>query len=256
MGPPTNGTSDEGRALLASFLKAYVDEEIDTLEAIELEFAEPEGSKLHPSSLLGETGGSLGANQTSPDLGLRVNGRRGLVLVENKFTEHSFYECSAWRHKGSSRRRGNRNPERCNTPLEIAEDESRCHQSSWDRRYWEHLAPVVDREALKSLPICPAAKHGYQLFRQQALAEGIARSGKYDLVVSAVAYDERNGALAAALKRSGIKGLEQWGRIFRGRTRFAAFTHQQWAAWVEDHNKSGQWRDWLEYVMQRYDLVG
>ena len=74
----------EGRALFASFLKAHVDPEIDTLEAIDLEYAEPEGSELHPSSLLGEEGGNRGANQTSPDLGLLVNGGHGLVLVENK----------------------------------------------------------------------------------------------------------------------------------------------------------------------------
>ncbi len=250
------GTSDEGRDLFASFLKAHVDEEIDTLECIELEFAEPEDSKLHPSSLLGETGGNRGANQTSPDLGLRVNGRQGLVLVENKFTEHSFYECSAWRHRGSSRRPGNPNPERCNSPLEVAEDESRCHQSSWGRRYWEHLAPVVNREALGFLPICPAARHGYQLFRQQALAEGIARSGEYDLVVTAVAVDERNGELEAGLRRGGIDGFEQWAKIFRGKARFAMFTHQQWVGWVRDHNRSDQWSDWLDYVTQRYDLVG
>ena len=170
-----------------------------------------------------------------------------------KFTEHSFYECSAWRHKGSSRRLGNPNPERCNSPLEVAEDVSRCHQSSWGRRYWEHLAPNVDREALGSLPICPAARHGYQLFRQQALAEGIARSGKYDLVVSAVAMDERNGELEAGLRRSGIDGFEQWGRIFRGSARFAVFTHQEWVDWVRDNGDS-RWGDWLSYVTERYDL--
>ncbi len=245
--------SGEGRALLASFLKTHVEEKIDTLETIELEFAEPRGSKLHPSCLLGEAGGNRGANQTSPDLGLRVNGRRGLVLVENKFTEHSFYECSAWRHKGSSRRPGNPNPERCNSPLKVVEDESRCHQSSWGRRYWEHLAPDVDREALGSLPICPAARHGYQLFRQQALAEGIARSGEYDLVVSAVAIDDRNGELEAGLRRSGIGGFEQWGKIFRGRARFAVFTHQKWVDWVRDKGDS-RWGDWLSYVTERYNL--
>ena len=90
--------SDDGKALFASFLKHYVDTEIDSLEAIELEYAGD--GELHPSRLLGEEGGTRGANQTSPDLGLLVNEGRGLVLVENKLTEHSFYPCSAWRHKG------------------------------------------------------------------------------------------------------------------------------------------------------------
>ena len=246
-------SSAEGRALLASFLKRHVDSKIETLESIELEYAEPEGSELHPSSLLGETGGNRGANQTSPDLGLLVNEGHGLVLVESKFTEQSFYKCSAWRHKGNSRRLRNPCSKRCNSPLEVAKDESRCHQSSWGRKYWRHLASKVDKKALGSLPICPAARHGYQLFRQQALAEGIARSGAYDLVVSAVAVDERNGKLEAGLRRSGIDGFEQWGKIFRGKARFATFTHQQWVGWVRDHN-DGRWSEWLSYVTQRYDL--
>lgn len=249
--------SAEGRALFASFLKRHVDSRIDTLEAIELEYEEPNGSELHPSCLLGEEGGSRGANQTSPDLGLLVNGCRGLVLVESKFAEHGFYECSAWRHKGSSRRPCNPNPDRCRRPLEVARDYAvQCHQGAWGRRYWEHLAPAVNDEVLGALSLCPAARHGYQLFRQQALAEGIARSGKYELVVSAVAFDERNEALEAALGRSGIDGFRQWGKLFHGMARFAVFTHQEWFGWVRDRNRAGRWSDWLEYVKDRYDLGG
>ena len=245
------GASLDGRRVFASFLKEYLAQEIDSLEAIELEYAEP--GELSPMQLLGESGGTRGANQTSPDLGLRVNEGRGLVLVENKFTEHSFYECSAWRHEGSSRRAGNPDPDRCLNPSEVAESPlSQCHQSAWGRRYWEHLADVIDREALANLPHCPAARHGYQLFRQQALAEGIARSGKYQLVVSAVAVDERNSTLTNSLNRSGFKTLEQWGRLFKGRVTFALFTHQQWVNWVQEQDIDGRWSDWLEYVRLRY----
>ena len=245
--------SADGRDLFASFLKRYVAAEIDSLEAMELEYAGD--GELHPSSLLGEPGGTRGANQTSPDLGLLVNGGRGLVMVENKFTEHTFYECSAWRHKGSSRRSGNPDPDRCNRPMEVANDpDNQCHQATWGRRYWQHLAPVVDEESLAGLPHCPAMRHGYQLFRQHALAEGIAQSGRYDLVVSAVAVDERNYTLANSLKRSGIAKLEQWGRLFRGRAQFAVFTHQQWVAWVQEHDTGSHWSDWLRYVRSRYGL--
>ena len=247
--------SAEGKALFASFLKRHVAVEIDSLEEIELEYAED--GELHPSRLLGEEGGTRGANQTSPDLGLLVNGGRGLVLVENKLTEHSFCECSAWRHKGSSRRRGNPDPDRCNRPAEILKDHAnQCHQAAWGRRYWEHLAPLVDEEALASLTHCPAMRHGYQLFRQHALAEGIARLGRYYLVVSAVAVDERNDALDAALSRNGIDGLKRWGTVFKGRAQFAVFTHQQWAGWVQEHDTEGKWSDWLSYVRSRYSLGG
>ncbi len=69
--------SADGKSLFASFLKHYVAADIDSLETIELEYA-GEG-ELHPSRLLGEEGGTRGANQTSPDLGLVVNEGRGLV---------------------------------------------------------------------------------------------------------------------------------------------------------------------------------
>ena len=250
------GGSADGKALFASFLKRRVAEEIDSLEAIELEY-EDRDSRLRPLHLLGEIGGTRGANQTSPDLGLLVNRGRGLVLVENKLTEKSFYECSTWRHKGSSRRLGNPDPNRCNHAADIVKNHAdQCHQAAWGRSYWEHLVPVVDEEALASLPHCPAMKDGFQLFRQQALAEGIAQTGRYDLVVSVVAVDERNDEAEAALRRSGIAGLRQWGQLFKGWARFAVFTHQEWIGWVQEHDTAGRWSDWLGYVRSRYDMGG
>ncbi len=245
--------SRDGRGLFASFLKRHVDSYIDSLDEIELEYADK--GNLHPSRLLGEKRGGRGANQTSPDLGLLVNGGGGLVLVESKLTEHSFYDCSARKAEDRYGRPVNPDPDRCNHPMDVARDPAnQCHQATWGRRYWEHLAPVVDWDAMAALPRCPAAKNGYQLFRQQAMAEGIARSGKYDLVVSAVAVDERNESLGAALRRSGVAGLRQWGTMFQGRARFAVFTHQQWVAWVREHDTAGRWSDWLHYVRSRYGL--
>ncbi len=246
-------SSANGRDLLASFLRHHVHEEIDSLEDIELEYAEP--GELHPSELLGESGGGRGAYQTSPDLGFRVNGYRGLVLVESKFTEHSFYECSAWRHKGSRRLPGNPDPDHCNHPVEVAKDAGRqCHQATWGRRYWEHLVKAVEPAVIADLPHCPAMRHGFQLFRLHALAEGMARFGKYDLVISAVAVDERNESLDASLRRSGIDGLRGWGNIFHGKARFAAFTHQEWIRWIRNHQADREWDDWLRYIRDRYDL--
>ena len=247
------GSSSRDRDLLASFLRLHVAPQIESLDAIELEFSED--GELHPSRLLGETGGSRGAGQTSPDLGLFVNGGRGLVLVENKFTERDFSGCSARNHKGNGKRFRNPDPDRCNHALAVAQDPcGQCHQSAWGRRYWEHLAPVADREVLATLPCCPAARHGYQLFRQTALAEGIARSGKYDLTVSAVVVDERNSELNACLRKSGISELRQWRELFKGRAIFAVFTHQQWVGWVRENDRDGRWNEWLFWIGARYAL--
>jgi hypothetical protein len=243
--------------MFASFLNRHVAEEIDSLEEIELEHAEDD--ELRPSSLLGESGGRRGAYQTSPDLGLKVNGGRGLILVESKLAEDSFYDCSARRPQNRRRLPDNPDPDRCNHPLNVVSDYAdQCHQHhpAWGRKYWEHLAPIVSKEALADLPHCPAARGGFQLFRQHALAEGIALLGRYDLVVSVVAVDERNDELDAALMRSGIAGLRQWGRLFKGRARFAVFTHKEWVRWVKEHDAEGRWSDWMKYARSRYGLGG
>ena len=245
--------SPHGLELLASFLKEHVADEVTSVDSMELEYMGD--GKLHPSPMLGESGGMRGANQTSPDIGLIVNGGTGLLLIENKFTEHSFYPCSALRTKGSPRHPENPDPERCNHPVKVAKDPvNQCHQSAWGRKYWKILAPVVHEESLALLRHCPAARNGFQLFRQQALAEGIAQSGQYNFVVSIVAMDARNDVLNTSLRRSGIADLQQWGDLFKGKARFAVFTHQQWVAWVRERDSAGQWNDWLSYVQNRYDL--
>lgn len=245
--------TDECRALLAGFLRSHVASEIQSVDALELEFAAD--GIFHPSTLLGEAGGSRGSGQTSPDVAFIMNGGRCIILSESKFAEHSFYECSARTRKSTDRRPGNPDPSRCeNSAAVLANPTSQCHQAAWGRKYFERLAPVADREAWSGLHSCPAAHAGYQLFRQQALAEGLAASGKYDLVVSCVAMDERNETLADSLSSTGITRIADWGRLFRGRARFAVFTHQQWFAWVRANN-TGSWREWFAWVKARYGFV-
>jgi hypothetical protein len=236
---------------VAGFLKLHVAPEVDSVDEVHLEYQEQES--LRPSELLGEVGGARGASQTSPDVAFLVNGKRGLLLTESKLAEHSFYGCSARRKEDKSGRAGNRDSARCDDALAVHDDLSRCHQVAWGRKYWEHLAPVVDRQQWKAtLRWCPAARAGYQLFRQQALAEGIAKSGKYELVVSCVAIDARNDLLAGSLASTGLSDIRDWSKLFKGKSRFAVFTHQQWVKWVREHDCDGRWGDWLNYVESRY----
>lgn len=249
------GVSEDSLSLLAGFLQEYVSPEIQSVDRIELEYAEPENSPLHPSPLLGEQGGSRGTGQTSPDVAFLVNGGRGLILMENKFVEHSFYPCSARTQDGNATRPKNPDLSRCNDTLALLDDfETLCHQAAWGRRYWEHLAPVINRKMVGFLRCCPAAYAGYQLFRQQAMAEGIAASGKYDHVISCVALDERNNTLRRCLRSTDIPDVQQWGQLFQGKAGFAVFTHQQWVAWV--HTQGGeQWAEWVRYVQGRYEFT-
>jgi len=244
----------EGRALLAGFLREYVSEDVQTVMELHLEYAE-EGD-LHPSVLLGEKGGKRGSGQTSPDLAFRVNGGHGLILVESKLTEHSFYPCSARKREGKPGRPGNPDPGRClNVSAVMANPVSQCHQChpEWGRKYWPLLLASANRQALVCLKCCPAAIAGYQLFRQQALAEGIANRGSYDFVYSCVALDARNEALLNCLAETGISDLKTgWATLFGGKAHFKVFEHQKWVAWVRDHGNMSVWRSWLIYVADRY----
>ena len=245
---------DGGLPILAGFLKEHVSPDIEAVETVELEYAE--ASPLDPQTLLGEPeGGQRGVNQTSPDVAflVRTIGGKGLILTENKLVEHSFYPCSG-------RKSDVQNPDcrRCMDWQKLLSDlPGQCWQLQWEqgkrknRKYWDHIR--ISEHGQRVLTQCPAATGGYQLFRQQALAEGIATSARYDLVVSCVAYDARNNELIHCLRSSGVANFAAgWGPLFDGLARFSTFTHQQWVAWVRAHDISGQWRDWLTYVETRY----
>jgi hypothetical protein len=246
------GWSEGGRSLLAGFLRERVDARIRSVESLDLEWAGDR--ELSPRTLLGETGGTRGSGQTSPDIALRVNGGEGLVLVENKLVEHSFYPCPARTGSGSVTRPGNPDQARCDDVRALLADPERCHQVALGRRYWHWLHAAVRAEAWAALPRCPAATAGYQLLRQQALAEALARSGRYGFVVSAVALDARNRRLARSLAPGGIDDVRDWGGLFRGAAAFVVFSHQDWVRWVRAHAPEGAWCAWSAWIAERYGI--
>lgn len=247
----------EGLDILTGFLRAQVSPLIESVVGVELEFALP--FPLDPQALLGEPeGGRRGANQTSPDVAflVRTSGGRGLILTENKLVEHSFYPCS-----GRKRSAQNRHPSAClDWPGLQASLRAQCWQLHWgdkgggNRRYWDHFK--LSEKGRAALRQCPAATAGYQLFRQQALAEAIADSGEYDLIVSCVAYDARNDTLRRCLRPTGVEDFSTgWGPLLEGKAQFRTFTHQEWVSWVRSHDAGGRWTDYLRYVEGRYDLA-
>ena len=227
-------------------------------EVVELELEWAADAPLDPATLFGEPEGRRGAGQTSPDVAFNVRlegGGRGLVLTEVKFTEHSFYPCS-----GRKKKYGNPDRDRCLDAKAVFDDpDANCHLTAWadgpreNRRYWDYIA--VSEAGRGTLRRCPASTAGYQLFRQQALAEALAMRGDYELVVSCVAYDRRNGALVRSMKRTGVPELVEWGALFDGKALFASFTHQEWVRWVRNKETSHRWRDWLDWVGDRYALA-
>jgi hypothetical protein len=247
------GQSAEARDLLAGFLRAKVDPRIRTVHEVSLEFEDDE--PLTTGSLLGEKDGGRGFNQTSPDVGVRVElqgGQEGLVLIEVKFCEKSFSSCSARRKELVPR---GRQGECDDLAYVVSNSSSRCAQHyRYQRRYFDYLAPVLTGNGFAGRTRCPAAINGYQLFRQQALSEALAASGQYGLVASCLAYHRDNTVLAGCLKGIRVLDLSGWGELFLGESPFVAFTHQDFVSYVRFASQASRWTSWLEWADARYDL--
>lgn len=247
--------------MLASFLRRELNLDVSRIDAVELEYAAP--GKLAPRYLLGESGGKRGSGQTSPDIAILFtcdDGKCGIYLVENKYTEHHFYPCSAAKKtlRSKYRLRGlepNPAPERCKNIKELLEDPSgNCHQVSWGRHYWPILMHSINGSALQILRYCPAMQDGYQLLRQQALAQGIADSGLFDYIFSGVAYDERDIELIGCLNDLGMADFRRdWGRLFNisSGVKFHCFSHQELVSWIT-RSRSTYVQKWGKYVCDRY----
>ncbi|GAH32954.1 unnamed protein product, partial [marine sediment metagenome] len=228
------------KRIFTGFLSQQLALRVTNIETLELEYAAP--GNLEPKRLLGELGGKKGSMQTSPDVAVLFgceDGKSGIYLIENKYTEHSFYNCSgAKKTQGKMHsERGlppNDNPKRCENAIEVFRNpEKMCQQEAWHRKYWSILRDTVNENFLKTCGHCPALTGGYQLFRQQALAQGIAESGLFDYVVSGVAYDSRNDALIGCLKKIGLDNFANgWPRLFNTNVHFDCFSHQDLVSYV------------------------
>jgi len=242
------------KKIMLRFLQQHVSEQITELLGVELEFSFEQGSDLHPSALLGEMDGGRGTGQTSPDVAFLVKTADGdgIVLTESKYTEHSFYSCSARKIDKKRNRINNPDPKRCICKVSYSDYSQVCHQTIWGRKYIQLIK--YSEFGQTSLKRCPAATAGYQLLRQQALAEGIAqKSEELSLVASTVAFDDRNTDLKACLRTTGIDDFQTgWGKLFDGKAMFKTWTHQQWVQFVRDNQKDGEFNSWLEYLSERY----
>jgi len=126
------GQDAGGLRLLQSFLREHVHPEIADVTKVELEYAAPPKTDLHPAKLLWEKDGDRGSHKTSPDVAFIVtllDGRPGIVLTEVKFTEHHFYPCSARKMLDAQQRKV------CDDPGKVAASWcSLCHQHAEDPR--------------------------------------------------------------------------------------------------------------------------
>ena len=244
--------NDGFKKLMLGFLRSHVSDKITHIKETELEFAFD--GKLSPANLLGEQDGNRGSGQTSPDVAFMVetDDGKGVILTECKYTEHSFYRCSARRTtNGPSSKVANPAPNRCMQAAKGYDYKAICHQTVWQRKYWDHL--ILSEYGRKNLKRCPASTAGYQLFRQQSLAEGISATNKYDLVVTSVAFDGRNQSLIECMRAAGVPDFTSgWAELFTGKALFKTWTHQQWVEYVRQNGKDSLQKNWAEYMNNRY----
>jgi len=248
--------NQEGKKLLSRWLSKETKLDVLEISQIELEYEDPVPG-LNPGNLLGENSqGKRGSGQTSPDLAIKFktsNSENGILLIESKFTEHSFYVCSGYQKKTMTKNVPNPNKDRClDTGLVLSSEFKECHLNVWGRKYWNLIGMDADRSVFVSLKRCPMSTSCYQLFRQQALAKGF--KDHYDIVVSCVVSDERNTILVNSGKSVGLSSFpEGWKKLFPSLP-FYWFTHNSWYKFVKGNNPNGIWDKWLEYIGIRYDL--
>jgi hypothetical protein len=242
--------NDNIKNLFQQFLEYKLSIKIDKVKNIQLEFVLPE--KLSPVYLLGEPGGKRGTKQTTPDLAIEyiTNGKENLILVECKYTEHSFYDCPV--------------KELFNCK-QVGQLNKYCVQKeTLKRKYWDYLS-ISEYGCLK-LHFCPAFSGGYQIFRQQALAEALLKHGKYESVWSCVAYDGRNDNLMKCMKDNNnlsnhkfgtpITSIKnEWENLFENlKTKFMTWEHQEWVKFVRENEKESFSKEWCEYIENRYRI--
>ncbi|MBU0595061.1 hypothetical protein KJ567_00040 [Candidatus Bipolaricaulota bacterium] len=239
-----------GSDVLAGALSEALSIRVSGIETIDLEFADP--SPHDQQTLLGETGGSRGVGMTSPDIGIRYRdpqGRRGIVLIEVKYTEDNLQTCTEFKRLSSSERQA------CNDLPALLDDPSRCPYWQKGRRYIDVLEETLQAgEATKTIRRCPAATGTYQLLRQQALAESLVASGAYDTATSVLAFPASNAALRGQLLFGMPTGasVDDWGSLFGGRARFATLEHGRMVDLVKRRMGPRWVQLWLSYVRDRY----
>jgi hypothetical protein len=174
-------------------------------------------------------------------------------IKEEYLSQNCIEKCiAAFNEIKQNGREANPDASRCMNAAKDYDYKSICHQSDWERKYWNLLN--LSEFGKSTLNRCPAATAGYQLFRQQALAEGIMKSGRFSFVASSVAFDNRNTDLKKCLKSTGLTDFQtEWGKLFDGNSGFTTWTHQEWVQFVRENQVNDEFEDWLKYLNRRYE---
>jgi len=203
--------------------------------------------------------GGRGQNRTSSDLSITWQDKeekKNMLLLEFKFTERDFGECS---------QEGNPYPERClslgkDMENDIYSHKTKCYRTEVKRPYWDMILSgdsPFRRELLTTESYCPFRYDFYQLMRNQLLAHCIQSDSQLDFnrVEFGVIYHADNKDLMRMSRPFGGERnpLKAWPELLNNQNTFHVFTVQEFLNTIEP-NLQGELASWRSYVKQRYDL--
>ena len=200
--------------------------------------------------------GGRGQNRTSSDISitwLDSAKRKNMLLLEFKFTEPDFGQCS---------KQGNPKPERCFSSRKVvASPQAECYRvEDKKRRYWEYVLSSDSpfrREVLTTERFCPFLYDFYQLMRNQLLAHCIQTDSKagFKRVDFGVVYHADNDRLLRMSHPFGGERnpLTAWPTLLGNPDTFHAFTVQDLIGTIEVRLPADLIA-WRTYLKQRYGL--
>jgi len=233
--------------LLKPWLSHHFD--VESICDLDFEYIGPEGNNY-----FNEKGGR-GQNRTSSDLSITWRDgakRKNMLLLEFKFTESNFGECS---------KKDNTNPERCRSSEKIvASPKTQCYRAKIGRKYWDKILDndsPFRREVLTTERFCPFRYDFYQLMRNQLLAHCIRSDSTagFDRVEFGVIYHADNeDLLRMSHPFAGERNpLKVWPSLLRNPDTFHAFTIQGSLNTI-DEGLPEELVGWRTYLRQRYGL--
>ena len=225
-------------ATLRRLLPPAVAAEVASVSRVELEYDGEQPGFGEPSS------GRRGENRTSVDVAVWWRDRSGaenLVLVEVKFSEAEFGQCSKGAKAGG----------RCDTDgAGLVHSRGRgcpLTEPPHSRTYWD-LADRHDLfrwDTLAGQTACPFRRDGYQLMRNQLLArvlESDRSRGLRRVDFAALVHDGNPSVRRLGVPLSGHSGVEAgWRGALKDPTRFHFWTASDWLGAAPDSPDLAAW---------------
>lgn len=241
--------------MLRSWLSSHCTN-VQSVTGIDFEYVGPNDPR-DPSgyrNYLNEPG-SRGQNRTSADVVITWHDNKGsqnLLLLEFKFTEMNFGECS---------KQHNPNRKRClSSSTVVSSPQTQCYRAEVGRRYWDIILSgdsPFKQDLLTAETFCPFRYDFYQLMRNQVLAHCICKdpNTSYGRVEFGVMYHADNEKLLRMSRYFSKERdpLKAWRKLLRYPDTFHVLTIQGLLESVCPKLPLGL-LDWRKYLGEKYLL--